>query len=103
MVKDIIDGIRDTESRAAGILEEARKKRAEIVARARDEARKIIEKAHADGKEAVKQAVTNAQTEADARIAAIAAEEEKTRKRVVESSSGNVGKAVDFVIERMLK
>ena len=103
MVKDIIDGIRETEAKAAGILEEARKKRAETVAGARDEARKIIEKAHTDGKETVKLAVTNAQTEADAKIAAIAAEEEETRKRVITSSSGNVGKAVDFVIERILR
>lgn len=103
MVKDIIDGIREIEAKASGILEETRKKRAEIVAEAREEARKIIEKAHADGKEAVKLAVTHAQTEADAKIAAIAAEEDETRKRVNQSSSGNVGKAVDFVIERMLK
>jgi len=103
MVKDIIDGIRETEAKASGILEEARKKRAEIVAEAGDEARKIIETAHADGKAGIKLAVENAQTEADAKIAAIAAEEDETRKRVIDSSSGNVSKAVDFVIERMLK
>lgn len=103
MVKDIIDGIKETEAKAAGALEEARKKRAEIVAAARDEAREIIEKAHADGKEGIKLAVTGAQTEADAKIAAIAAEEDETRKRVIASSSGNIGKAVEFVIERMLK
>jgi len=103
MVKDIIDGIRETEAKASGLLEEARKKRAEIVAGARDEARKIIEKAHADGKAGIKLAVKNAQTDADAKIAAIAAGEDETRKGVIDSSSGNVGKAVDFVIERMLK
>ena len=103
MVKDIIDGIRETEAKASGTLEEARKRRAEIVAAARDEARKMIETAHAEGKEGIKQAVKNAQTEADARISAIAAEEDETRKRVSNSSSAKVGEAVDFVIERMLK
>ena len=103
MVKDVIEGIKETEAKAAGMVEEARKKRAEIVAGAREDARKVLEQAKVQGNEQVKQALEAARRDAEARIESISAEEREGCGKVRQAAAANMSKAVEAVIERMLK
>jgi vacuolar-type H+-ATPase subunit H len=103
MVKDIIDGIKETEAKAAGIVEEARKKKGELIAAAREAARKGIEDAGKQGGEQVKQALERAGKEAERRIEEIDAGEASDREEVRQAAARNVSRAVETVIERVLK
>ncbi|MFH1313272.1 MAG: HrpE/YscL family type III secretion apparatus protein [Candidatus Eisenbacteria bacterium] len=102
MVKEVIDGIKATEASAARLIEDARKKKAEIVAKAREEAKSLVEGARTKGAADVKQALGKAEEEASRRTEEIAGDEQKTREALQQSSSGNIPKAVDAVIKRML-
>lgn len=102
MVKDVIDGIKQTEAEAAAIVEAARKKKAEIIAKAREEARAHIEVARSQGAETLKLALGEAQEEAKRRTQEIASREKTERERLREASTKRIAKAVDTVIERML-
>jgi V/A-type H+-transporting ATPase subunit G/H len=103
MVKEIIDGIKETEARAANIVEEARKKKAEIVAKAKDEARKSVEQAHEQARETVKQALEAAAAEAERKVAEIKTQGQSERELLKQAAGQNISKAVEVVIERMLK
>jgi vacuolar-type H+-ATPase subunit H len=103
MVKDVIEGIKEAEAKAAGIIEEARKKRGELVAEAREAARKAIDEAKKQGAEEVKRALEGAQKDAERKTAEIAQVETQERDKVRKASAHNVSKAVEIVIERMLK
>lgn len=103
MVKDVIDGIKETEAKAAGIVEEARKKKGESVAEAREAARKGIEDAGKQGGEQVKHALEGARKETERRIEEIAAGEASECEKVRQAAARNVSMAVEAVIERMLK
>jgi len=103
MVKDIIDGIKATEAKAAGIVEEARKKKGALVTEAREAARKGIEDAGKQGREQVKQALEGARKEAERKIEEIAAGEASECEKVRQAAARNVSRAVEVVIERMLK
>lgn len=103
MVKDVIEGIKETEAKAAGMIEEARKKRVEIVAGAREGARKAIEEAQQRGSEQVKQALEGARKDAEAKIEGIAAAEKAECEKVRQSSARSISKAVETVIERVLE
>jgi vacuolar-type H+-ATPase subunit H len=101
MVKDIIDGIRDTETKAAGILEEARKQKAEIIAGAKDDARKTVEDAEARGKDIVKAALEQAKKDAAGKVEEIAAREAIDLEAVRAEASGRISKAVEIIIKKM--
>lgn len=103
MVREIIESIKQTEAKAAALVEEAKQKKAEIIARAREEARKSVEEARKQGAERVKQALQDAQQDVEAKVAEIARQEAEKQKLVREASSANISKAVDLTIERMLK
>ena len=103
MVKDVIDGIKETEVRAAAIVEEARRRRAQLVGKAREEGRSLMATAHEQGKQLVKQALETGQKDAERKVEEIAAEEKATREKVRQASSRNISRAVETVIERMLK
>ena len=102
MVKDVIDGIKATEAKGAGVIEEAKRKKAEIVGKAREEARRLVESTRKQGAADVKQALGKAEAEASRRTEEIAKDEQKKRETLRQSSSGNIPKAVDVVIKRML-
>jgi vacuolar-type H+-ATPase subunit H len=102
MVKDVIDGIKATEAEAARVIEEARRKKAEDVAGAKEEARAMVENARKQGADEVRQALERAGEEAARRTAEIAEAEEQERQKLRRSSSGNIPKAVEAVIKRML-
>ena len=102
MVKEVIDGIKATEANAERVIEDARKKKAEIVAKAREEARDLVESSRTKGAAAVKEALGKAEQEASRRTEEIAKGELKTRETLRQSSSGNIPRAVDAVIKRML-
>jgi len=102
MVKDVIEGIKATEEKAAGLVEEARRKKADKIAKAKDEARTIIDDARKQGSDRVKQALERAGDEASRRAEEIAKAEEDERETLLRSSSGNVPKAVEAVIKRVL-
>ena len=101
MVKDIIDGIKGTEARAAAIIEDARKEKAGLIARAKDDARKIVEGAEAKGKDIVKEALEKAKGEAAAKVKEIAAREAKAREVVRGDASRRVDQAVEIIIKKM--
>ena len=103
MVKDIIDGIKETEAKAAGIVEEARKKKGELIGAARDAARKGIEDAGKQGGEQVKRALEGARKEAERRIEEIAGSEAAECEKVRQAAARNVSRAVETVIERVLE
>ncbi len=103
MVKDVIDSIKATEAKAAGIIEDARKKKGELVAAAREGARKGIEDAGKQGGEQVKQALKRAGKEAERKIEEIAAGEASECEKVRQAATRNVSRAAEVVIERMLK
>jgi vacuolar-type H+-ATPase subunit H len=103
MVKEVIESIKEAEAKAAGIIEEARKKRGEIVAGERDRARRAVEEADKAGKEEVRVALERAQRDAEARIEGIASDENKKRKAVGDVAAKNIPRAVEAVIERMLE
>ena len=102
MVKDVIDGIKATEAGAARVIEEAKRKRAENIARAKEEARAMVESARTQGGVEVKQALERAGEEAARRTDEIAKAEDEEREKLRRSSSGNIPKAVEAVIKRML-
>jgi ATP synthase H subunit len=102
MVKEVIDGIKATEAEAERVIENARKKKAEIVAKAREEARKLVEDARTRGAEGVKDALASAEQDASRRTEEIAGGEQKEREALRQSSTGNIPKAVDAVINRVL-
>ena len=101
MVKDIIDGIKNTEAQAAGILEEARKQKADLVARAKEDARKIVEEAETGGRDIVRQALDRAKQDAAAKVEEIAAREAKDLEAVRAEASGRVDQAVDIIIKKI--
>jgi vacuolar-type H+-ATPase subunit H len=101
MVKDIIDGIKNTEAQAAGILEEARKQKADLVARAKEDARKIVEEAETGGRDIVRQALDRAKQDAAAKVEEIAAREAKDLEAVRAEASGRVHQAVDIIIKKI--
>jgi vacuolar-type H+-ATPase subunit H len=103
MVREVIEGIKEAEAKAAGIIEEARKKRGEIVAGERDRARRAAEEADKAGKEEVRVALERAQRDAEGRIEGIASDENKKRKAVRDVAAKNIPRAVEAVIERMLE
>ena len=51
MVKEIIEGIKETEAKAAEIIEEAKKRKAAMIAKARDDARKKVDEARKRGRQ----------------------------------------------------
>jgi len=101
MVKDIIDGIKSTEVKAAGILEGARKQKADLIAKAKDDARKVVEDAEAGGRDIVKKALDRAREDAAKRIEEIAAREAVDLEAVRAEASGRVDQAVDIIIKKM--
>jgi vacuolar-type H+-ATPase subunit H len=101
MVKDIIDGIKGTEVKAAGILEDARKQKADLIARAKDDARSIIGDAETGGRDIVKKALGRAKEEAAGKVEEIAAREAKDIEAVRAEASGKVDQAVDIIIKKM--
>ena len=101
MVKDIIDGIKNTEVEAAGILEDARKQRADLIAKAKEDARKIVEDAEAGGRDLVKKALDRAKEDAARKIEEIAAREAVDLEAVRAEASGRVNQAVDIIIKKM--
>jgi vacuolar-type H+-ATPase subunit H len=101
MVKDIIDGIKSTEVKAAGILEDARKQKADIIAKAKDDARKIVEDSEAGGRDIVKAALEQAREDAAKKIEEIAAREAVDLEAVRAEASGRVNQAVDIIINKM--
>ena len=103
MVRDVIDGIKEAEAKAAGIVEDARKKKGELVAAAREAARKGIEDAGKQGGEQVKQALERAGKEAERKIEGTAIGEASECEQVRQAAARNVSRAVETVIERMLK
>jgi vacuolar-type H+-ATPase subunit H len=103
MVRDLIEGIKETEAKAAALIEEAKKRKAEIVAKARDDARKLIEEAEKQGTETVKQALVRAQQDAKLKTEEIAEQERAARETIKQASSKNISKAVDLIIERVLR
>ena len=103
MVKDVIDGIKQAEAKAAGIVEEARKNRGSLVAEAREAARRAVEDARKQGADGVKRALEGAQKDAEHKTEEIARTEAGEREKVRQSAARNVSKAVEIVIERMLK
>jgi ATP synthase H subunit len=102
MVKEVIDRIKATEANAVRVIEDAGRKKAEIVAKAREEAKDLVDGARTKGTAAVKEALGKAEQEASRRTEEIAKGEQKTRETLRQSSSGNIPKAVDAVIKRML-
>jgi len=101
MVKDIIDGIKNTEVEAAGILEGARKQRADLIAKAKEDARKIVEDAEAGGRDLVKKALDRAKEDAARKIEEIAAREAVDLEALRAEASGKVNQAVDIIIKKM--
>ncbi len=101
MVKDIIDGIKGTEVKAAGILDAARKDRAALLAKAKDDARKIVEDAEAGGRDIVKKALDRAKEDAAAKLDEIAAREAKDLETLRTEASGRINQAVDIIIKKM--
>lgn len=103
MVRDVIEGIKATEAKAAGIIQDAQKRKAEIIAKAREDAKKLIEDAKKQGTETVKQALAKAQEDAKAKTEEIAEQEAAARQTITQTSSKNISTAVDLVIERTLE
>ena len=103
MVRDVIEGIKETEAEAEAIVEKARTKKAELIAKAREEARDLVEQARKQGAERMKQALEKAREDADRKSGEIANEEARMGEDVRRSSSKNVPRAVEVVIERMLE
>jgi len=102
MVKEVLEGIKRTEAEATGIVDEARKKKAEIIAKAREDSRAMIDAAKKQGAETVKQALAKAEGDAKQKTEEIGTEEAKAREALKQASSQNVSKAVDLVIGRIV-
>lgn len=103
MVREVIEGIKQTEAEAAAIVENARKRKAEMAAKAREDAKKIVDDARKRGADAVKQALAKAAEDAKIKTEEIAKQEKSDREALRQASSRNIGKAVDLVVERVLK
>jgi vacuolar-type H+-ATPase subunit H len=103
MVREVIEGIKQTEAEAAAILENARKQKADMAAKAREDAKKIVDDARKRGAEAVKQALAKAAEDAKVKIEEIAGQEKSDGETLRQASSSNIGKAVDLVVERILE
>jgi vacuolar-type H+-ATPase subunit H len=103
MVKEVIEGIKQTEAEAAAIVEDARKKKAEIVAKARENGRKLVEDARMQGVETVKQALESAHQDAKIKIDEIASKEQAARQSLKQASSKKIPKAVALIVERTLE
>ena len=101
MVKDIIDGIKSAEVKAAGIVEAAGKQKADLIARARDDARKIVEDAEAGGRDIVKKALDGAGQDAAGKVEEIAAREARDLEAIRAEASGRVDRAVDIIIKKI--
>jgi vacuolar-type H+-ATPase subunit H len=103
MVREIIENIKETEARAAGIIDDARKKKTEIIASAREDGKKDVEDARSQGVETVKQALAKAQQDAEVKMEEIAKREQADRETLKQAASKNISQAVDLVIERVVK
>jgi len=101
MVKDIIDGIKSTEARADGIIQDAMKEKAGIIARAREDSRKIADDAEARGKDIVKAALERAREEAARKVEEIAEREAGDVEAVRRDATQRLDQAVDIIIEKM--
>lgn len=103
MVRELIESIKETEAGAAGIIDDARKKKVEIIAKAREDGKKKVEDARSQGAGAVKQALAKAQRDAEVKMEEITQREQADRESLKQAAAKNISKAVDLIIERVVK
>jgi len=103
MVKDLIDEIKATEAQANRIVEDAKKARADTIAKAREQARMMLEEARKHGEKMIKEELSKASEEISKRIAEIGEHESGEIEAIRNKSIPRISKAVELVLERIIK
>lgn len=103
MVPSIIEQVTQAEAEAAFLKKDAQAKARETIAQANAQAREAVEKAKEQGRDKIRAASQTA--EADGRDAAekIRKENAKMADTQCESATGKLSKAVDYILERIVK
>lgn len=102
-MKEALDAVKIAEGEAKALLDEAEKEARAIVAKAEQDGEVTIEEAKKSGDLEGKKLVERAQAEAQEQSHQLAQEHEKKVKILKKQAAGRIPRAVDLIVERIVK